>query len=125
AVAIPGEFAPDGSAAYRAESGTRSRGFEIELAGELAPNWQAAASYGRTLTKDMNDDPLNTDIPQNTFKLFTTYRFPEIGRGLTVGGGLRWQSRIYADDQGPAEQRLTQKSYALVDLMARYEINKQ
>ncbi|WP_245153687.1 TonB-dependent siderophore receptor [Allopusillimonas ginsengisoli] len=125
AVAIPGEFAPDGSAAYRAESGTRSRGFEIELAGELAPNWQAAASYGRTLTKDRNDDPLNTDIPQSTFKLFTTYRFPEIGRGLTVGGGLRWQSRIYADDLGPAKQRLTQKSYALVDLMARYEINKQ
>jgi len=124
AVAIPGQFAPDGSGAYRAESGTRSRGFEVEAAGELAPNWQAAVSYGRTLTEDRNGDVLNTYIPQNTFKLFTTYRFPNIGRGLTVGGGVRWQSAIYSNNLGAPGRDMRQSSYALVDLMANYVINK-
>ncbi len=124
AVALPGQFAPDGSSAYEAVSGTQTRGFELEVAGELARNWQASASFGRSLTQDRNKQPLNTEVPQNTFKLFTSYRFPDIGHGLTIGGGVRWQNEIYSEDQGPAKATFTQGAYAVVDLMAHYAVTK-
>ncbi|MYN14354.1 TonB-dependent siderophore receptor [Pusillimonas sp. TS35] len=125
AVALPGQLAPDGSTAYEAVAGARTRGFELELAGQLARNWQASASYTRALSQDRNHTSLNTQIPQNTFKLFTTYRIPGIGGGLTVGGGLRWQNRIYSDNIGSRKARVTQGGYALVDLMARYDISRR
>ncbi len=40
-----------------------------------------------------------------------------------LGGGVNWQSRIYTNDTGPAAQRFTQGSYAVVNLMARYQWN--
>jgi outer membrane receptor for ferric coprogen and ferric-rhodotorulic acid len=39
-----------------------------------------------------------------------------------VGGNLRAQSAVYSGDR-PA--RIEQSGYSLVDLMARYQINKQ
>ena len=77
------------------------------------------------MTSDRNNVPLNTNIPQNTFKLFTTYRLAGFGDGLMVGGGVRWQSEIYTDNLGPAKARFTQEAYSVVDLMARYQISKQ
>ncbi|MCY1289242.1 Ferric-pseudobactin BN7/BN8 receptor [compost metagenome] len=125
AVAIPGVLAPDGSQAYYGASGAKTKGYELEVSGQLAPGWQATASFARNLSSDRDGKPLNTGIPQDTFKLFTTYRIAAIGNGLTVGGGLRWQSRIYSDDMGPASVRFTQGSYSVVDLMARYPITKK
>lgn len=125
AVSIPNVFAPDGSQAYRAVSGTSTRGFEAELSGELARNWQGSIGFSRGITVDRNKLRLNTNIPQNTFKVFTTYRLAGFGDGLTVGGGVRWQSEIYSDNMGPAKVRFTQAAYSVVDLMARYEISKQ
>lgn len=120
AVAIPNVFAPDGSQAYQAFSGTSTRGFEAELTGELRPGWQVAAGFSRNMTRDRLGNRLQTNVPQNNLKLFTSYRIAGIGRGLTVGGGVRWQSRMYADNQGPAKVRFEQPAYALLDLMARY-----
>lgn len=125
AVSIPNVFAPDGSQAYRAVSGTSTRGFEAELSGELARNWQGSIGFSRGITVDRNKARLNTNIPQNTFKVFTTYRLAGFGDGLTVGGGVRWQSEIYSVNQGPAQARFTQAAYSVVDLMARYEISRQ
>ncbi len=42
-----------------------------------------------------------------------------------MGGGLRWQNRIYSDNIGPRKARVTQGGYALVDLMARYDISRR
>ncbi len=123
AVAIPNTFAPDGSQAYDSMSGTTSRGIELEAAGELRPGWQVAASFTRTMVKDRTGKAINTNVPRNTVKLFSSYRLGSgAARGLVVGGGLRWQNEIYADNQGPAAVRFTQPSYAVVDLMARYPI---
>lgn len=125
-IAIPGAFAPDGSGAFEAVSGTQTRGFEIEASGELARNWQASLSFGRSVTQDRNKATINTGVPQNTVKLFTSYRFPQIGHGLTVGAGLRWQSEIYSDNLGPTgKARFTQDAYTVVDLMAHYAITRQ
>jgi len=115
-------FAPDGSQAYQAVSGTSTRGFELEATGEVRPGWQIAAGFSRNLTQDRLRTRLLTDVPQNTAKLFTSYRIAGIGKGLTVGGGLRWQNQIYRDNQGAARVRFTQPAYAVVDFMVRYAI---
>ncbi len=122
AVALPGEFAPDGSGAYEAVSGARTRGFELEVSGEILPRWQLAAGFTRSVSKDRDGGLLSTDVAQNIFKLFTTYHMPQIGNGLTIGGGVRVQSAIYKDDLGPNGERFSQKGYAVVDLMARYAV---
>lgn len=122
-IAIEGETAPNGSQAYRTESGTKSRGFELETTGKLTDTWQLSASFSRNLSQDKDGKNLNTNIPNNTAKLFSTYTLPYFDEALTVGGGLRWQSEIYQDNESN-KTRFTQDSYTLVDLMARYKINE-
>lgn len=113
----------NGTRFYRTESGTKSRGFELETTGKLTDLWQLSASFSRNLSQDNKGNTLDSNIPNNTAKLFTTYTLPYIDEALTVGGGVRWQSEIY-NDNGPNGARFTQDSYALVDLMARYNVNK-
>lgn len=126
AVADGNLLAPDGNQAYRAESGTKTRGFEAELSGELAIDWQASASFSRNIVQDSDGHKLNTDIAQNTVKLFTSYTLSSLGNGLTFGGGVNWQSEIYSDGKGPGwDQRFTQGDYALVDAFARYPLTEQ
>ena len=114
----------DGSTVYRAESGTKSRGIELEATGKITNLWQISASFSRNLSQDSNGDTLNSNIPDNTAKLFTTYTLPYLNEALTIGGSLRWQSKIYSDETRPNfVDTFTQNSYTLVDLMARYKIN--
>ncbi|OLU25636.1 TonB-dependent siderophore receptor [Pseudomonas sp. PA15(2017)] len=126
AVAIPDTYVTGTTdRAYTAESGTKTRGFEVELTGELQPNWQLSSSFSRNIVQDSNGRALNTNIPQNTAKLFTSYLIENLGNGLTLGGGVNWQNAIYTDGRGPNSVRFTQESYAVVDLMARYPITEQ
>ncbi|HRL22760.1 MAG TPA: TonB-dependent siderophore receptor [Alcaligenes sp.] len=125
AVVIPGVYGPSGDAAYEAVSGALTRGVELEATGQLSPQWQASASFTRVLAQDRDGKALLTGVPQNTFKLYTTYHLPSVGQGLTVGGGLRWQSGVYEEQAGPLKQRLDLPSVAVFDLMARYTVNKQ
>jgi len=122
AVSIPGVFAPDGSQAYQSVSGTSTRGFEVEASGQVRPGWQLSAGFSRNMTEDRNGAPLLTNVPRNSATFYTSYRIAALGRGLTVGGGLRWQNEIYTDNLGPLRARFVQPSYAVVDLMARYPI---
>ncbi len=124
ALPIPDVFAPDGSQAYEALSGTTSRGVELEVAGQLRPGWQLVGSWSHNVTRDRDGERLLTAVPKNLLKLFTSYQLASVGNGLTVGSGLTWQSKAYSDDMGPLGVRFTQPSYALVQLMARYPINR-
>lgn len=121
---VPAVYYTDGSQVYRVVAGTKTRGFELEAGGEIKRNWQGSASFSRSMTEDRTGTRLNTNIPQNTFKLFTSYTMPQVGKGLTVGGGIRWQSDIYnISTQANVPARFTQSAYAIVDLMARYMIS--
>jgi outer membrane receptor for ferric coprogen and ferric-rhodotorulic acid len=61
------------------------------------------------------------------FRLATSYRFDALP-GFKVGGTLRWQDRIYRDQQAVAldgsEIFTTQGSYAVVGLMAGYDFGQ-
>lgn len=105
---------------YRAGKGVESKGFEIEVGGEILPNWRVSGGYSYVDTKDKSER-INTNLPQNQFKLFTTYQFSGALEKLSVGAGVRWQSDIYASE---SEKNLyKQDSYTLVDLMARYKVS--
>ena len=112
---------PNGFQAYRAESGTTSEGVELEVNGELAEGWQVMAGYSYNVSFDTNDERIVTEIPRNSVKLFTTYRLPGELDKWTVGGGFNWQSETgYA-----LSYATTQSSYALVNLMTRYQVTPQ
>lgn len=108
---VTGEFA------YTAAKGAKVNGFDIEIIGQLTDNWQLSASYTYWQGKDAKRSPINTNHPKKQFKLFTTYKLDQFVNGLTIGGGINWQSKTY---QG----KNVQHSYATVDLMAAYQINK-
>ncbi|WP_416466696.1 TonB-dependent siderophore receptor [Pseudomonas sp. LFS044] len=124
AVADGSNLAPDGNQAYRAESGTKTRGFEMEVAGEILPDWQVSASYTYAVSKDSDGDRLNTEVPRDTLKLFTTYRLQALAQ-LKVGGGVRWQGTEYYKGAGPNDETFTQAPYSVVDLMAQYAFTPQ
>jgi outer membrane receptor for ferric coprogen and ferric-rhodotorulic acid len=128
AQAITGSYAPDGSQAYRAVQGAETRGFELEANGALTRDWNLYAGFARNLARDGQSQRLNPEIPRNTFKLFTTYRLAGLGRGLTVGGGARWQSSTWSDYSFlglPGVSRAEQKSYAVADLMLQMPLTAQ
>lgn len=103
--------------AYEAADNATTEGVEVELNGALAPGWQFTAGYTYSETRDKNNQRMTTNIPLNSVKLFTTYRLPGEWNRLTLGGGVNWESKT--------GQGYVQSSYALIKLMARYQVNKQ
>ena len=113
--------------AYLAEK-TKTRGIDMEVSGELLPDWNLNASYSHSVVKDADNKRVKTIIPTDMLKVWTTYRLPgELDR-LTVGGGVNWQSAIHmtVDSwQLPAPAKVKQGEYATVGLMARYQLTPQ
>nr|WP_193987552.1 TonB-dependent siderophore receptor [Lelliottia steviae] len=107
--------------AYYGAEGTQSRGFEFEVIGEPVDGWNISAGYSQFKAEDADNNKVNTDSPRKQFKLFTTYQFVKQLPALTVGGGLNWQSKSYA--QGTT-RNVEQDAYTIVNLMARYNINE-
>jgi len=112
---------------YRASRGATSKGVELELSGQLSPGWNLNAGYTHFSLRDANGDNVNTMVPRQMLRLFTTYRLPGSLNGLTVGGGVTWQSATYTKALNALgnTQDINESSYALVDLMARYEFSQQ
>ena len=111
---------PDGSEYYRAENRTKGRGWELTLSGEPLPDWRLDASYTRTKIEDREGGRLKTDVPLHLIKLYTNY---DINEQWSIGGGVNWQSKIYAasEIEDPIGKKAnTQKAYATVDLSAQY-----
>lgn len=122
---IPGTTPPE--TAYRAAEGTTSKGFEFDLSGELTPQWSVSAGYTQFRATDADGADVNAIYPRKLLRLFTSYRLQGELAGLTLGGGVNWQSKTYTDATNPLGniERIEQEAYALVNLMARYEFSKQ
>ncbi|MDR0440523.1 MAG: TonB-dependent siderophore receptor [Candidatus Accumulibacter sp.] len=114
------------TACYRAAGLVRSQGVDLEIQGEITPDWQLGAGYtyvDKETRKDANSANVgqraSTELPRNQFKLFTTYRLP--GGQWRVGGGVNWQSEIYRKNANFHSQ---QNAYAVVNLMAGYRFDE-
>jgi outer membrane receptor for ferric coprogen and ferric-rhodotorulic acid len=116
---------PNGKTAYVAEEGTSSQGFEVEITGEARPGWQVGGGYSHTTVEDNEGSALMTYLPEDTVKIFTTYRLPGAFDGFVVGTNLRWQGKVYFEDTAnrwPGADIFEQGAVTVVDLMARYEM---
>jgi outer membrane receptor for ferric coprogen and ferric-rhodotorulic acid len=123
---IPGSSPP--TRASIAAKGATSKGFEVEVIGRPVDNWNISLGYSQFQMRDVNDAKVNTAFPRKLLKLFTTYDLTGALDGLTIGGGVNWQSEAYSASVNPvtgAPFNFAQKSFTLVSLMARYAINDQ
>jgi len=121
-----GPLAPE--AYYRAARGAKSEGYEFDLAGQLARGWNASLGFSQFRARDAADVDINSVYPRKLLRVFTTYTLPGELSGLTVGGGVNWEGRTYTvDPNAPAGTNglINQDSFALINLMARYDITKQ
>jgi len=119
-----------GQPVFIALEGATSTGVEVEVSGEVLTDWKIHGGISHSKIEDAHNKPVLTSSAENTFKVFTTYRLPQVSKRLLIGGGISWQSDTYKDKVGPnrdkvagtADDRLAQGSYGLVDLMANYKI---
>lgn len=122
----------NGEEAYKAIDGVTSRGVEMEVTGEVAKDVKLSAGYTYTHVrdadgKDVFSTMLQTTQPAHLVRVQGTWRLPASLDKLTVGGGVNWQSSYEGNIWNPAIEdysRIKQGGYALVNLLARYEISK-
>ncbi|WP_406819558.1 TonB-dependent siderophore receptor [Pseudomonas sp. KnCO4] len=113
---------PDRTQAFRAVDGAETKGIDLELSGEVLPGWNLQTGYSHSRTEDADGNRLTTQLPMDTFRLWTTYRLQGDWNKLTIGGGASWNSSsslTYAR----LGARVTQDDYTVASLMARYQIN--
>ncbi len=104
-----------------------TKGYEVEVSGEIAPGWQLQAGYTHKVVRDDKDVKISTFEPEDQVKLYTTYKLKGNLDKLTVGGGVRWQSVGWQDiynDPHKGYEEFSQDAYWLVDLMTRYQVTK-
>ena len=115
---------PDGSQVSRAMDGTVSRGFEAEVAGRLTDDLQTSIGLSRTLIHDETGSNVRTFIPNTLLRSFTTWKPRQWVDGLTLGGGLSWQSHSQTQVGTPTGgAMLHQGGVAQLSLMAKYELS--
>lgn len=116
--------------------GNKVSGFELEVAGEVMPDWNLTAGYTYTHSVNGTDKRNNTGQPLNLLKVSSAYRLPGAWRNLTVGGAVNWQSDIHEFGNRPTGARdsegnrittrakITQQAYSVVNLMSRYQFDE-
>lgn len=106
----------------------RSRGFEIDIAGYILPNWQINASYSYIDAVIMEDnDPAlkgtrKQNTPYNSANLWTRYNFPTITplKDIGIGAGVQ-----YNGDRVPWFSRAFKTpAYTIFDLAFYYTPGK-
>lgn len=121
-----GGHTPTGGVAYRAIQGVKTEGYEIEASGRIAPGWQLHAGYSHHISRQQNAR-VATLTPANEFTVSTSWQPEGRLKGLTLGGGARWQDETWGDISTPAgtQRRYTVQDYWVFDAMARYAFNER
>lgn len=117
----PGSYIPAGE--------VRSRGFEVEVAGKLLPNWQIISGYTYTDAEFLSASPalvgttFNGFIPKHSFKAWSNYTVRHAGffDGVEIGLGVRAFSKN-STTQGALI--FEQPAYAVVDARLGYKVNE-
>jgi len=105
----------------------RSRGAELDLAGEILPGWQVIGSLGyldAEVTKDSDTAIIGNRLigtPHWSGSLWTTYEF-QTGKleGLKLGTGITVTGKRYGD----LENSFSVDSYYRLDASLSYKINE-
>ena len=105
---------------------SKTKGYEAEISGELAPGWQLQAGYTHKIMRDKQGEKLSTWEPEDQFNLYTSYKLTGPLDKLTLGSGVRWQGtgwKLLTNNYTTGSQdNFSQEPLWLLDLMARYQI---
>lgn len=104
----------------------RSRGYELDIQGEILPGWNVIATYSNTDARVTKSEDLDTpygkegsrfyNVPRNTASVWSTYDFQQAAlQGLKIGGGV-----VLRDNQLACCSLSKIPGYATVDLLAAY-----
>ncbi|PVM78483.1 TonB-dependent siderophore receptor [Caulobacter radicis] len=99
---------------------TTSKGYELEISGMVTDRWQVSGGWTQLSLEDKDGEDARTFLPRKSLKVSTTYSFPK-WRNAKVGASLRWQDEISGLDTFV----VTQKAYAVVDLMGSADLTDQ
>jgi len=98
----------------------QSKGVELEASGEPLKGLNLSAGLTHLKVEDSAGKAARTFVPRNLLRLSTTWRVPAMPQ-LKVGANLNWQSKTERDQGEGIVTR--QDAYAVLGLMARYEIS--
>ncbi|MCU1725295.1 TonB-dependent siderophore receptor [Pseudomonas sp. 5P_5.1_Bac1] len=105
----------------------RSRGLDLNIAGNLTPEWRVIGGYAYVDAEVSKDNRLPTgtrlaNIPRNSFSLLNTYEFQDgVAKGLGLGVGMKY----VGDRNGQTEAvTYTMERYSVVDLLSFYKVNE-
>ena len=121
---IPGTVDP----ASKAAMGTVSKGYELEMQGEVLPGWDISAGWSHFKATDADGNDVQAHQPRKVFRMATKYELGGALNGFSIGGSARWESRPPQTAANPATgviEKVGQKAYWLVNLLGAYDINDQ
>ncbi|GFM82188.1 ligand-gated channel protein [Pseudomonas cichorii] len=107
-----------GQYVYRGTN-VKSRGIELGASGEVLTGLELAGGYNFVRIEDDDGEEARKYIPTHTLRGSLTYRLPGLPKAK-VGTRLQWQSSTELD----TNSNVSQEAYALVDLMASYDIDE-
>ena len=124
-----GQFDPAlGRTVYSPVDAT-STGIEVEFGGTIVEGLQATGGFTVMRIRDQDGEPERTFVPRNIGRLNLVYSPPGMEK-LKFGASAQYQSSFYFEPDGAVstsgEQiRIEQGAYALIDLMARYDLTEK
>ncbi|HWV09612.1 MAG TPA: TonB-dependent siderophore receptor, partial [Pseudomonas sp.] len=103
----------------------RSQGFDLNIAGNVTPEWRVTGGYAYVDAQVRKDNTLKTgtrlaNIPRNSFSLLNVYEFQDgAAKGLGLGMGVK-----YVDDRAgqTSNTAYDMNGYTVVDLLSFYQL---
>ena len=110
-----------------------SKGIDLEVSGEVLPNWQVMAGYTFNRNEDRTQRGVFSGVtPKHQAKLWSTYVLPGELSDWKIGGGTTIQSANFASGEieysgmnyvGPTPVKMSQGGYAVWDAMVEYQLD--
>lgn len=96
----------------------KSRGLELQASGEILPGLDVLGGYTYVHIENDEGTRARKFVPTQALRAMATYRLPFLPKAK-VGSRVSWQSAVRSD----SDASVRQNAYALVDLMASYDID--
>ncbi|WP_312495479.1 TonB-dependent siderophore receptor [Pseudomonas cremoris] len=106
----------------------RSRGFDLNVAGNFTPEWRVIGGYAYVDAEVTKDNSIRVgsrlaNIPRSSFSLLNVYEFQD---GALKGLGLGAGSKYVAERVGQTSNTpFSMGAYTVVDLLSYYKVNEK
>jgi outer membrane receptor for ferric coprogen and ferric-rhodotorulic acid len=106
---------------------SKSRGVDIDLQGEAVPGWTLGAGYSYNVNRNPEGEILSSITPKHLVKAWTNLRLPGAAHRWQLGANLLAQGKSFTrlsmfTPEGLINVEGVQRSYAVLDLRAAYEL---